>query len=96
LGSGGSSVTDESIQWLVVQVIVDAVLSSDGVKDALPVDGIDDSALRQELLLGQEAEALLVHARVEHRVSVGAKRRVQRLQEIVQARFVTAAVIRLE
>ncbi len=96
MGSSGSSVTDEGIQWLVIQVIVDAVLSADGVKDALPVDGIDDSAFRQELLLGQESEALLIHARVEHRVSVGAKRRVQRLQEIVQTRFVTAAVIRLE
>lgn len=89
MGSSGSSVTDESIQRLVVQVIVDAVLSSDGVKDALPVDGIDDSAFRQQPLLGQESEAL-VHARVEHGVSLGAKGRFQRLQEIVQTRFVTA------
>jgi hypothetical protein len=53
------------------------------------VDGIDDSAFRQQPLLGQESEAL-VHARVEHGVSLGAKGRFQRLQEIVQTRFVTA------
>jgi hypothetical protein len=77
LGSSRSSVTDEGIQWLVVKIIVDAVLSTDGVKDALPVYRIDDSAFRQQLLLGQKAETLFVHARVEHRVSVSAKRRVQ-------------------